>query len=68
MDETGEWDLEGLFIRLGAAIDQVRAKRVVLDTLENLFGSFSDTATLRVRVATVVRLAEGTRRDGGRDG
>ncbi len=47
LDETGEWDLEALFIRLGSAIDQVGAKRVVLDTIENLFGSFSDTATVR---------------------
>ena len=47
MDEAGEWDLEALFIRLGAAIDQVNAKRVVLDTLENLFGAFSDAATVR---------------------
>jgi circadian clock protein KaiC len=45
--ETGDWDLEGLFIRLGASIDAVRAKRVVLDTIETLFGAFSDTATLR---------------------
>jgi len=47
MDEAGEWDLEALFIRLGSAIDHVGAKRVVLDTVENLFGAFSDTATLR---------------------
>ena len=47
VDESGEWDLEALFIRLGAAIDKVNAKRVVLDTLENLFGAFSDAATVR---------------------
>ncbi len=47
MDESGEWDLEALFIRLGSAIDQVNAKRVVLDTLENLFTGFSDAATVR---------------------
>jgi circadian clock protein KaiC len=47
VDESGEWDLEALFIRLGAAIDKVGAKRVVLDTLENLFGAFSDAATVR---------------------
>src|ERR1700722_18940808 len=35
IDETGDYDLEGLFIRLGAAIDAVGAKRVVLDTIEN---------------------------------
>lgn len=47
VDENGAWDLEGLFIRLGLAIDQVKAKRVVLDTLETLFGAFKDAAILR---------------------
>ncbi len=47
LEETGSWDLSGLFIRLGAAIDEVGAKRVVLDTIETLFGAFNDTATLR---------------------
>jgi circadian clock protein KaiC len=47
IEETGEWDLEALFIRLGSAIAEVGAKRVVLDTIENLFGSFSDVATVR---------------------
>src|SRR5580698_7794653 len=37
-EETGEYDLEGLFIRLGYAIDSTKAKRVVLDTIEVLFG------------------------------
>lgn len=45
--EAGDWDLEGLFLRLGAAIDSVGAKRVVIDTLEVLFGGFADTAILR---------------------
>jgi circadian clock protein KaiC len=45
--ETGDWDLDGLFIRLGAAIDAVGASRVAIDTLETLFGAFTDTATLR---------------------
>jgi circadian clock protein KaiC len=47
MEEAGDWDLEGLFLRLGAAIDAVGAKRVVIDTIETLFGAFSDTAVLR---------------------
>ena len=47
VNETGDWDLTGLFIRLGAAIDQVGAKRVVLDTMETLFGAFQDSAKLR---------------------
>lgn len=45
--EAGEWDLEALFIRLGAAIDSVGARRVVIDTIETLFGAFDDTARLR---------------------
>jgi circadian clock protein KaiC len=44
---AGEWDLEALFIRLGASIDAVGARRVVIDTLETLFGAFADSATLR---------------------
>ncbi len=47
IEETGEYDLEGLFIRLGHAIDTIGAKRVVLDTLEALFSSFTNTAVLR---------------------
>jgi circadian clock protein KaiC len=47
MMETGAWDLEALFIRFGASIDAVGAKRVVIDTIETLFGAFKDTATLR---------------------
>lgn len=48
--ETGEYDLEALFIRLGYAIDSIGAKRVVLDTLEALFGGFSNTAVLRAEL------------------
>ncbi|MCU1503678.1 MAG: kaiC [Ilumatobacteraceae bacterium] len=47
MEETGDWDLDGLFLRLGAAIDKVGAKRIVIDTIETLFGAFSNTAILR---------------------
>jgi circadian clock protein KaiC len=45
--ETGEYDLEGLFIRLNNAIDSIGAKRVLLDTPEALFGGLSDTGVLR---------------------
>ena len=55
IDQSGEWDLQGLFIRLGAAIDEVGAQRVVIDTLENLFGAFSDTATLRSELRRLFR-------------
>jgi circadian clock protein KaiC len=47
IEEAGEYDLEGLFIRLGAAIDAVGARRVALDTIEVLFGGLSDHAILR---------------------
>ncbi|MEP7098033.1 MAG: ATPase domain-containing protein, partial [Dokdonella sp.] len=50
IQETGDFDLEGLFIRLGSAIDAIGAKRVVLDTLEALFGGFSNTAVLRAEL------------------
>jgi circadian clock protein KaiC len=50
IEETGEYDLEGLFIRLGYAVDQVGAKRVVLDTLEALFSSLSNEAILRAEL------------------
>jgi circadian clock protein KaiC len=50
MVEAGEWDLSGLFIRLGAAIDAVGAKRVAIDTIETLFGAFTDTVTLRAEL------------------
>jgi len=48
--ETGDYDLEGLFIRLKYAIESVGAKRVVLDTIETLFSSFSNTALLRAEI------------------
>jgi circadian clock protein KaiC len=47
IQETGEYDLEGLFIRLGAMIDEVGAKRVAIDTLEALFSGFANEAILR---------------------
>jgi circadian clock protein KaiC len=50
IEETGEYDLEGLFVRLGYAIDQIGAKRVVLDTLEALFSSLSNEAILRAEL------------------
>ena len=47
IEETGEYDLEALFIRLNHAIDSVKAKRVVLDTIEALFSGLSNDAILR---------------------
>ena len=50
IEETGEYDLEGLFIRLGYAIDTIGAKRVVLDTIENLFAGLTDEGILRAEL------------------
>jgi circadian clock protein KaiC len=55
VEQSGDWDLEGLFIRLGASIDAVGAKRVVIDTIENLFGAFRDEATLRSELRRLFR-------------
>ena len=48
--ESGGYDLDGLFIRLGHAIDSIGAKRVVLDTIEMLFSGLSDAFTLRAEL------------------
>jgi len=48
--ETGVFDLDGLFVRLGAAIDTVGAKRVALDTIENLFSGFNNETILRSEI------------------
>jgi circadian clock protein KaiC len=55
MEETGEYDLEGLFIRLGYAIDKIGAKRVVLDTIESIFSSFSNQNLLRSEIRRLFR-------------
>src|SRR3982750_1906488 len=55
IEENGEYDLEGLFIRLGLAIDSVGARRVVLDTLETLFGGLSNEAVLRAELRRLFR-------------
>jgi circadian clock protein KaiC len=45
--EAGEYDLDGLFLRLGAAIDATGARRIALDAVENLFSAFTDLRILR---------------------
>jgi circadian clock protein KaiC len=50
IEETGEYDLEGLFVRLGYAIDTIGAKRVLLDTIEALFAGLSNTPILRAEL------------------
>src|SRR5229473_4805750 len=53
--ETGEYDLEGLFVRLNHAIDSIGAKRVVLDTIETLFGGLSNVGILRGELRRLFR-------------
>ncbi|MEK7953931.1 circadian clock protein KaiC [Luteolibacter soli] len=55
IEETGQYDLEGLFIRLGHAIDSIKAKRVVLDTIEALFAGLPDHAILRAELRRLFR-------------
>lgn len=50
IEETGEYDLDGLFIRLSYAIDSIGAKRVVLDTIENLFAGLTNQGILRAEL------------------
>jgi circadian clock protein KaiC len=55
IEETGEYDLEGLFIRLGHAIASVGAKRVVLDTIETLFSGIPNPAVVRAELKRLFR-------------
>jgi circadian clock protein KaiC len=55
IEETGEYDLEGLFVRLEHSIKQIGAKRVMLDTIETLFGGLKDTGILRAELRRLFR-------------
>ena len=55
IEETGEYDLEGLFIRLESAVREVGARRVVLDTVESLFGGLSNESILRAELRRLLR-------------
>jgi circadian clock protein KaiC len=50
IEETGEYNLEGLFIRLGSAIDSVKAKRIAFDSLENLYAGLQNHAVVRAEL------------------
>jgi circadian clock protein KaiC len=50
IEEAGEYDLEGLFVRLNYAVDSIGAKRVVLDTIESLFSGFTNQGILRAEL------------------
>jgi circadian clock protein KaiC len=54
-EETGEYDLAGLFIRLGYAIDSIKAKRVVLDTIEGLFAGLPNPTLIRAELRRLFR-------------
>jgi len=55
IEETGDYDLGGLFVRLNHAIDTIGAKRVVLDTIETLFSGLSNAAILRSELRRLFR-------------
>jgi circadian clock protein KaiC len=55
IEETGDYDLEGLFLRLEVAVNLVGAKRVVLDTLETLFSGLPNEATIRAELRRLFR-------------
>jgi circadian clock protein KaiC len=55
IEETGEYDLEGLFVRIQHAVDEVGAKRVVLDTIESLFSGLPNPAVLRSEIRRLFR-------------
>lgn len=55
IQETGEYDLDGLFVRLAAAIDSVGAKRVALDTVEVLFAALRNPGIIRAELRRLFR-------------
>ena len=55
IEETGEYDLEGLFVRLDYAIKTIKAKRVVLDTIEALFSGIPNEAIVRAELRRLFR-------------
>jgi circadian clock protein KaiC len=55
IEEAGEYDLEGLFVRLGHAIDSIGAKRVVLDTIEAIFAGLPNANILRAELRRLFR-------------
>jgi circadian clock protein KaiC len=55
IEETGEYDLEGLFVRLEYAVSSIGAKRIVLDTIESLFAGLSNPGILRAELRRLFR-------------
>lgn len=56
--QAGSFTLDGLFLQLERAIDEIGARRVVLDTIDILLGSFRDRATVRREINRLVRWLE----------
>jgi circadian clock protein KaiC len=74
IEETGEYDLEGLFVRLEHAVSSIGARRIVLDTIESLFAGLSNPGILRAELRRLFRwlkdkgltaVLTGERGDGG---
>ena len=55
IEVTGEYDLEGLFVRLGHMVDSIGAKRIALDTIESLFGALPNEGILRAELRRLFR-------------
>ena len=56
--ESGEYNLEGLFIRLSHAVKAIKAKRIVLDSIEALFSGLTDSSILRAELRRLFRWLE----------
>jgi circadian clock protein KaiC len=55
IQETGDYDLEGLFVRIGYAIDKIGAKRIAIDTMESLFSGLPNDTILRAEIRRLFR-------------
>ena len=55
IEETGEYNLDGLFVRIQHAVESVNARRILLDTLESLFSGLSDASVLRAELRRLFR-------------
>jgi circadian clock protein KaiC len=55
VEETGEYDLEALFVRIAYAVDSVGAKRVLLDSIESLFAGLENESILRAELRRLFR-------------
>jgi circadian clock protein KaiC len=53
IEQNGEYDLKGLFVRIHHAIESIGAKRVVLDTIESLFSALPNPTIIRTELRTL---------------